>query len=1193
MKIGDVDYEGGLLTTRDLVRGRDYQRDLRVRWIRVNKEACQARVLGTRAYEVTLRMGPAPASVKSGRCTCPAFETASGCKHIAAACLDLGPALRKFGFLTSKETSKIRPDAPSARVELPPLVRSDSDDLIESLRSAWRDATTANAPQEPPAGGEEERSSQRSPRTTLGDDVHVFLLPRGPEGGEIQGKLSAPTLAFFERKQASRSVRSPSPTPPLLRQGLFLVPSLRAPVLETFVRWTPVSVALRDAQALVGSAFGALVLELFLTCLRSKAKPSDPWKMVIPRRAHALGFTRGAFEEILPKLLSCGRFLAGDPNVESPLGLFDGPVTASRARLHPRIRFQSDDRRTGAVQATLELVNIETNMTLPWPRHAARSAAEDALLEWGYVRVEDGFAPLPTDARTGRVLDRVSQALSRPLSVPDIMRLKEALAKKDLGLPPSVAIEVDPRLDLPVVQGRPVVRVVVGFARALGATAPSRLFFDYDAFAVRPTDSAPLLHDESRGCFLRRDIAEEARLLEEVREDLGLEEVADLEEDEFDFPLRGIRERLHRLGVKGVVIEVDGRKLAHASRVELHLREVLERRDWFGLEGEVSFAPEAGLANGTDDGEEIAVPLDRVLRSLVEGLQILELADGRVAFIPEDLENALRPLWKRRLRSKSEPAAGGRDGDATILRADEIAFLLPSLEEAVDGLTFEGRAADLRAALRNWGEWTEYGEPHGFLGTLRPYQKEGLAWLDAMGRLGLGACLADDMGLGKTIQILSLLAKRTCERPVRCLLVAPRSLIDNWKREGARFFPGLEIHDLSGPFRDVRSQIDASDPSRSHLFLTTYRLAAADCPELRTRTFDLVVLDEAQAVKNARTERAQAVHSLKARERIVLTGTPIENGLDDLASLFRFLNPGLLELDTPLRDLASGARSPADVRDLESLRRSLKPFLLRRTKAQVLTELPARTETVVSCPMTPAQATFYKRAAEEFKRTLEAASRQRGGIRRIRIEVIHALLRLRQIACHPRLVHPSATGGSGKFGVLLERLETLQEEGRKVLVFSQFTSLLGLFSRELSKRGWAYVQLDGSTRNRQDVIDTFTRSRRENIFLLSLKAGGVGLNLTAADTVFLLDPWWNPAAEAQAIDRAHRMGQTRPVNAYRLVAKGTVEEKILEMQGEKKGLAEAILSGATTTLRSLTADDLAFLLEVDERSVGEGSVSTE
>jgi SNF2 family DNA or RNA helicase len=437
--------------------------------------------------------------------------------------------------------------------------------------------------------------------------------------------------------------------------------------------------------------------------------------------------------------------------------------------------------------------------------------------------------------------------------------------------------------------------------------------------------------------------------------------------------------------------------------------------------------------------------------------------------------------------------------------------------------------------------------------------------------IGLGGCLADDMGVGKTIQMLALLElhrqRRAAGEPLPPdLVIVPKSLLFNWEAEAARFTPKLKVLNYTGTARS-REEI-----ARYDVALTTYGTLRRDVVDLKDFEFQTIALDEAQAIKNSSSDSAKATRILNSRNRVVMTGTPVENHLGELWSLFEFLNPGLLGSSTFFK-----AGTTLEPESREWLRKSLRPLILRRTKQQVASDLPARSEQVLYCELDAEQRKLYNTVLLKVKKDLDRRIQQEG-LAKSKLHVLEALLRLRQISCHPQLVQESAKPVSAKFDVLLDQLTEIAEEGHKALVFSQFTSLLALLKPRLEEAGLKYEYLDGATADRQKRVEHFQADDNCPIFLLSLKAGGTGLNLTAADYVYLLDPWWNPAVEAQAIDRTHRIGQTRPVFAYRLVAKNTIEERILELQQSKRDLAEAILSEDNATLATLRKEDLDYLL---------------
>ncbi|WPC04214.1 DEAD/DEAH box helicase [Pseudomonas benzenivorans] len=469
--------------------------------------------------------------------------------------------------------------------------------------------------------------------------------------------------------------------------------------------------------------------------------------------------------------------------------------------------------------------------------------------------------------------------------------------------------------------------------------------------------------------------------------------------------------------------------------------------------------------------------------------------------------------------------------------------------------------------------------PAGLQAKLRPYQLQGLAWMQALAELEVGGVLADDMGLGKTLQTLAhILGEKQAGRLQRpALIVMPTSLIPNWQDEAARFTPQLRVLALHGAKRRAQFPLIAEHD----LILTTYALLPRDLKVLAAQPYRLLILDEAQNIKNPRSKAAVAAGQLQAAQRLCLTGTPLENHLGELWSLFNCLMPGWLgDSKSFTRDYRTPIEKQANGQRLAHLHGRIKPFLLRRTKEQVARELPPKTEITHWVELSDAQRDRYEtlRLAMDKKVRAEIA---RQGLARSQIVILEALLRLRQACCDLRLLGEEGdtglhSGDSGKLSALLEMLAELVEEGRRVLLFSQFTSMLSLIEAELQARRIGYAKLTGSTQDRRTPVQQF-QAGQFPVFLISLKAGGAGLNLTAADTVIHFDPWWNPAAEAQASDRAYRIGQDKPVFVYKLIARGSVEEKIQQLQQAKANLAQGVLEGGSQAQWQMTEDDLAAL----------------
>lgn len=475
-------------------------------------------------------------------------------------------------------------------------------------------------------------------------------------------------------------------------------------------------------------------------------------------------------------------------------------------------------------------------------------------------------------------------------------------------------------------------------------------------------------------------------------------------------------------------------------------------------------------------------------------------------------------------------------------------------------------------------------------GRLRPYQLLGVRWMASLVKAGRGGVLGDEMGLGKTVQSIALITllrsqMESAERqPV--LIVCPKSLTGNWRAELERFAPHFKVTVSQGTGRaEILKSLSESD-----IIITTYQLVIRDLEALKKQPWSLLLLDEASYIRNPDTDAAKSLRALNARARLALTGTPVENSTRDLWSIYQFALPGYLGSRENFKErfeqpIQGGMDTPAGVAASERLKKLLRPYFLRRTKREVLKDLPDKIEQILWCDPSPAQAEVYRRLLEEGREEIKAA-RKRSGQGGAKMTMFTVLLRLRQACCDLRLtgLQKDTLGGlepedlSGKWPMLLERLDAILEGGGKVLIFSQFVQYLKLVRETLDSRQIQYAYLDGSSQDREAQVKTFQTQADKRVFLISLKAGGYGLNLTAADHVILLDPWWNPAVESQAIDRAHRIGQQRVVTAYRLAMRGTVEERILALQVKKRGLVEASLDEQSPLMSGLLESDLESLI---------------
>ncbi|MBO0798394.1 MAG: DEAD/DEAH box helicase, partial [Blastocatellia bacterium] len=581
--------------------------------------------------------------------------------------------------------------------------------------------------------------------------------------------------------------------------------------------------------------------------------------------------------------------------------------------------------------------------------------------------------------------------------------------------------------------------------------------------------------------------------------------------------------------------------------------------DWFDLKAVIHFG-------------QLEVSLAEIRKAVRKQVRYIKLADGSIGEIPQE--------WLEKYKHLFGLSEATEDG---MRLARHHITLLDQLLAEHEGVKTDRQFEEARAWLRNFEGIRSQELPGGFQGELRLYQKAGFDWLHFLRESRFGGCLADDMGTGKTIQTLCFLlsvkeayenrGRRRKEARAAHLLVVPRSLVTNWEREAEKFAPNLKLLN----FANLDRAADVGEFDRYDVVLTTYGILLREIERLQEYEFDTVILDEAQAIKNPVSESAKAARLLKSRHRLTLTGTPVENNTLELWSQFAFLNPGLLgSIDYFREDFAGPIERQNDEKATGILRRLVYPFILRRTKDQVARDLPPRSEKVLWGEMEPEQRELYDRTRDEYRARILKLIEDKG-IKDARFRILEGLLRLRQICNHPRLVDRSYRGGSAKLGALVETLETLRAEGHKALVFSQFVQMLKLIEAELKGMKIGYAYLDGSTGNRQARVDEFQNDERIRIFLISLKAGGVGLNLTAADYVIHVDPWWNPAVEMQATDRAHRIGQDKPVFVYKLMMRDSVEEKILQLQERKRSLVEQLVTTEAGFFKALTADDVAAL----------------
>ncbi len=1117
-------------------RGLEYFAGKTVRLLQAGTRSVSAQVRGTQSYAVELRQRAGAAYYS---CTCPYFEREiEVCKHVWAV---LETVAARFGLETWPQRIRdweARPELAAADFE--PEEESSLEHGVDD------EAAPAAALAEPagPAGKGWRTACAQVERLARDRRLSAVEVPEAAER-ELLYVLRAPLGRAGPGLRLSCEVRSP------VRGGGW--------GKRTFLRLERGRIAAFSGVAdrkILGLLAGVSAAESFSGSFEFRRREPLP---------HSFDLEPVQLEALLPMLCGTGRLRAEIVGAGGAREL--GPPIVWRPEPW-RIRLHLDAAADAADPASTREPNYRLVAEL-W-QGERRLEASDRLL-WlvpGGTLIATAWASPFDDGETPEWLGLAAPggAVLVPAAEVDLWlaALHRLPRLPELELPPHLALE---EVDVP-----PRPRLSISAPARVTSWSPRQvvtlaLSFTYGEERLDAVDPRSWLLDlgPGRRRRMRRDWTAEAAATGRLQA-LGARSAPASRaagSSRLEIGPGAVPELARALLAEGWEVEAESRALRPAGRASFNFSSGV---DWFDLAGGIEF------------GDEV-VPLPRLLRALRAGKGMVALGDGSYGLLPEAwlVKNAL-------LEDVGELA-----GDSVRLTRPQALFVDAWLQEdAAVEVVADAGFAHWRRELAGFAGIAPAAPPKSFRGELRGYQREGLGWLMFLERCGFGGCLADDMGLGKTVQILALLAGRRARLASRSapasgspvapgrrpsLIVVPASLLYNWRQEAARFAPRLSILELRGADR----RCDPVTLAQFDLVLITYGTLKRDIERLARIEFDYCILDEAQAIKNAKTAAARAVRRLRAEHRLVATGTPVENHLGELWSLFEFLNPGLLGRSSSFQSLTGAARQvPQETR--ERLATALRPFLLRRTKRQVAPELPPKTEQTILCEVEGTQRRLYDELREHYRRSL-AAKVARQGWAKSKIQVLEALLRLRQAACHPGLLDPArARDESAKFESLLPRLEEILEEGSKALVFSQFTSLLSLLKLRLDAKHWSYEYLDGATTDRQARVERFQNAPDCPLFLVSLKAGGLGLNLTAAEYVFLLDPWWNPAVEAQAIDRAHRIGQRRPVFAYRLIARNTVEERILELQAGKRELADALLGGDPTPLASLTRDDFELLL---------------
>lgn len=568
------------------------------------------------------------------------------------------------------------------------------------------------------------------------------------------------------------------------------------------------------------------------------------------------------------------------------------------------------------------------------------------------------------------------------------------------------------------------------------------------------------------------------------------------------------------------------------------MMEVQSDVDWFDLKGEVSF--------GRDK-----VKLEKVLERIFQNKRFVDLGNGKKGVIPKDWVNDLRAY------------RGFFNMDKGKVKLSK--YHMPVLESLINlskKSKLDTGAKKISDRFRNFERISEVKVPKGLKADLRDYQKAGYDWLNFLREYEFNGILADDMGLGKTVQALALLEKVRTERKgkAKFLIVVPTSLVGNWKAEIEKFTPGIKTYSHHGSGRVKGEKEFLSMLGKNDLVITTYGVLKNDLANFTKMEFDYIVLDEAHVIKNPISVSARTVSSLRGKRKLVISGTPIQNNLMELWSLFEFLSPGYLgSYDSFKENFVLKIEKGKDGHVVNNLKKMIDPFLLWRNKSTIASELPEKTEMVLNSSFGEEESLVYQTWKDHFSSEINRSIKDKG-MNKSRLKILQGLTKLRQVSLHPKMVDEKYTGSSAKFDLLMTQVEKVLSEGHKVLIFSSFVKMLTIVREEFARKGIKYSYLDGTSKNREDIVSEFQDSKDARPFLISIKAGGVGLNLTSADYVFILDPWWNPAVEMQAMDRAHRIGQDKPVFVYKMIAEGSIEEKILELQKSKKKLVEDVIS---------------------------------
>ncbi len=1102
-------------------RGRDYFHQGSVRIHHGDANSVAATVQGSNYYEVGLK--------RSGRllkagCTCPYFQdNFDVCKHIWATVL----AAETKGYLQGRGGKPLEGIDPDPKQLFDNEDEEDFADEYDDYHDDYEDY----------------------------DDEPPPPSPRWTSSRRRSAKRAKPTWKeqLTQLRQALPASAQPTPAAwPPGREILYVVDRAatlqgRGLIIETAYRerkrdgeWSKPrkqGIPLKQAAELPDPADRRIVAQLEGASVYSSSYSYYGGYAYYgggPGGPSQFSLSEPLAQLVIPEMCATGRCLLRQQPNDTELSVLrwdDGEPYQFRLQVAPDEKGKHF-RVAGRLRRGAESTDLDSPALLLrgglvfWPERVARLDDAGAFDLLSRLR-QTGSLSVPIGQKDQLLAQLFALPRLPPLDLPEDMRLEE------VRIAPQPYLKVKPP-EHHSYYGRDWLRGFLSFTYG-EATVPAG------------QDGRSIYQPEQRRLLLRDPEAE--RIAAERLQQLGFRQATvyyGKPADHLELAPRNLPGVVRTLLAEGWQVEAEGKLYRRPGNFDI---QVISGIDWFDLRGEVKY-----------DDQTASLP--ELLRALQRGENTVRLGDGTHGLLPEE--------WLKKFGLLA--GLGTPTGEQLRFRRSQVG-LLDALLAAQPEAHWDAGFARARKALNRFEGVKAVEAPAGFHGELRGYQKEGLGWLQFLQQFGFGGCLADDMGLGKTVQVLALLEsrRRLRSRSGPSLVVVPRSLVFNWKQEAQRFTPQLRILDHTGIGRTQ----DPREWGNPEVVLTTYGTLRRDITHFRDVTFDYCILDEAQAIKNANSESAKAARLVQADHRLALSGTPVQNHLGELWSLFEFLNPGLLGSASVFR-LGNGRNGDEQTRVL--LSQALRPFILRRTKEKVAPELPPKSEQTLYCELEPHQRKQYDELRTHYRQSL-LGQIDKVGMHKSTMHILEALLRLRQAACHPGLIDKKRTHeASAKLEELLPQLTEVIDGGHKALVFSQFTSLLAIVKKRLDDAKIRYEYLDGRTRDRAARIEHFQNDPECPVFLISLKAGGLGLNLTAAEYVFLLDPWWNPFVEAQAIDRTHRIGQEKPVFAYRLIARDTVEERVLELQQQKRHLADALITAENSLVSNLTREDVDRLL---------------